>query len=529
MAKIRTIKIIDSNPYEEAEKGLEKELQDGNDYIYLFPLDDINATDIRIAKRYGLTTLGKNFFNGERNLVMKGSLNNLKRYCKEYLGYEMHPDYLYKENEFGGDIKDACKDSYYSDKDKQNKEFVKNAISEMNRYIRNWNFMSAHEKQEIGCSLAELKSRVKELESVNDACKDSTCKDIIINGGFKDWNPSTLIAKMKETRNADMHTNRKDKQGNIHTIFVSMSGNVENAHGWVDIVVEKPDGSQDRVLTERANSWKDAIRIMEKYKRQHINDSVKDVYEEKVVNGYVIGKFANGGYSVYNNQGHFEEDKNNGYKTEAEAIKRAKSLPKGIAIGDSIKDKHQKMIKMINVVKGFKDAKVKDYDERILNKLKEIAQQGEKLKPEYENFMFKIKRHMGSTYQQIQEFKKEYPRKYDLIKSQEENLNKKVETLAKEWNKYIDLIARGSNMFPRAINSLPTMTIYNQVLGEIQNLQERKGKKPWEDSKVKDNMVYTEKNGIILIIKDGKVIVKFPDKKSAIEAGYDIDNTIKRK
>ena len=43
---------------------------------------------------------------------------------------------------------------------------------------------------------------------------------------------------------------------------------------------------------------------------------------EKVVNGYVIGRGADGQYTVYNNAGHFEEDKNKGYKTEAEAIKR---------------------------------------------------------------------------------------------------------------------------------------------------------------------------------------------------------------
>ena len=53
---------------------------------------------------------------------------------------------------------------------------------------------------------------------------------------------------------------------------------------------------------------------------------------EKVVNGYVIGKGAGGQYTVYNNAGHFEEDKNRGYKTEAEAIKRANSLKKGIAV-----------------------------------------------------------------------------------------------------------------------------------------------------------------------------------------------------
>lgn len=77
----------------------------------------------------------------------------------------------------------------------------------------------------------------------------------------------------------------------------------------------------------------------EKYFDSINEDSVKD-YKEKVVNGYVIGKNYYGRYTVYNNKGHFEEDKNNCYKTEEEAIRRAKSLPKGIAIDDknSIKD-----------------------------------------------------------------------------------------------------------------------------------------------------------------------------------------------
>lgn len=57
-----------------------------------------------------------------------------------------------------------------------------------------------------------------------------------------------------------------------------------------------------------------------------------DNYKEKIVNGYVIGRDAYGHYTVYNNEGHFEVDKNNCYDTEEEAIERAKSLKKGIAI-----------------------------------------------------------------------------------------------------------------------------------------------------------------------------------------------------
>lgn len=77
---------------------------------------------------------------------------------------------------------------------------------------------------------------------------------------------------------------------------------------------------------------------------------------EKIVNGYVIGKGADGQYTVYNNAGHFEEDKNKGYKTEAEAIKRANSLKKGIAVEED--KEHYEIIDKIdnaNIPKEKKD------------------------------------------------------------------------------------------------------------------------------------------------------------------------------
>lgn len=63
-----------------------------------------------------------------------------------------------------------------------------------------------------------------------------------------------------------------------------------------------------------------------------------DNFKEKVVNGYVIGKSSDNKFTVYNNEGHFEEDKNNFYDTEEEAIKRANSLKKGIAVEDDEAD-----------------------------------------------------------------------------------------------------------------------------------------------------------------------------------------------
>lgn len=84
-------------------------IEDAEKYIYQFPR--LTSRDVQEAKKYGLEFLGKVGKNGFQpgDYVIKGDLNNLKRYCDEYLGYEMHPDYLYKENNFDIDVLD-CKD-----------------------------------------------------------------------------------------------------------------------------------------------------------------------------------------------------------------------------------------------------------------------------------------------------------------------------------------------------------------------------------------------------------------------------------
>ena len=64
------------------------------------------------------------------------------------------------------------KDSYYTEAEKKDKKFVKSAIEEMSRYIRNWDYLTKKEKQNIGCSLNELRKRVDELKTVK--LEDST-------------------------------------------------------------------------------------------------------------------------------------------------------------------------------------------------------------------------------------------------------------------------------------------------------------------------------------------------------------------
>lgn len=67
----------------------------------------------------------------------------------------------------------AIEDSYYTESEKKDKQFVKNAIEEMEGYINNWNFLTARQKRDIGSSREQLKARVAELKQV----KDSSIKD----------------------------------------------------------------------------------------------------------------------------------------------------------------------------------------------------------------------------------------------------------------------------------------------------------------------------------------------------------------
>lgn len=89
-------------PEEEAEEV------DTGKYIYLFP-GDLNKRDLKELKNYNLELLGVQELEGWngmtfKDFAVKGTKEDLERYCSEYLDYVMHPDYLYKEGEFAGDL-----------------------------------------------------------------------------------------------------------------------------------------------------------------------------------------------------------------------------------------------------------------------------------------------------------------------------------------------------------------------------------------------------------------------------------------
>ena len=73
-------------------------------YLYLFP--ELTDEDVDMLKAYGLTFEGKNRgpSSNEDNWVVTGNRASLERYADKWLGYELHPDYLYEYEDFAGDI-----------------------------------------------------------------------------------------------------------------------------------------------------------------------------------------------------------------------------------------------------------------------------------------------------------------------------------------------------------------------------------------------------------------------------------------
>lgn len=89
-----------------AKKAIKEEAEE--EYVYqFFPL---TKEDKSMLKKYNLEFLGRQGKGGFQpgDSIVKGTLENLKKYCKEWLGYEMHPDYLCKEGDFCKDFLESC-------------------------------------------------------------------------------------------------------------------------------------------------------------------------------------------------------------------------------------------------------------------------------------------------------------------------------------------------------------------------------------------------------------------------------------
>ena len=124
------------------------------DSKYLFPR--LNNEDRKNLEKYNLRLVKS---NGEDSLV-EGDLSDLKRYAKEYLGYELHPDYIHDADEI---------EKYFSPDKKY--------------YVMldgNWGEIYDTKTQETIWSGRYTKGSAKQLledwkraNNINDNCKDS--------------------------------------------------------------------------------------------------------------------------------------------------------------------------------------------------------------------------------------------------------------------------------------------------------------------------------------------------------------------
>lgn len=88
-----------------------EKVKDSQKYIYQFPAD-LNKRDLAELKNYNLELLGRvkdkvEMVSGDKivyDYAVRGTKEDLERYCSDYLDYSMHPDFLYLEEDYGAEI-----------------------------------------------------------------------------------------------------------------------------------------------------------------------------------------------------------------------------------------------------------------------------------------------------------------------------------------------------------------------------------------------------------------------------------------
>ena len=248
--------------------------EDDEQYIYLFPQDGMDERDIDAFDDYNLTYLGKNEFEDEddrghtwteKNLVVVGTKANLERYADEYLaGYSLHPDYLYKEDDFAGEIIDEGK-----------KDMCEVCPD---------------------CKKSPCVCEDKVLhESRGEHVDEQT--GWLINGTLDEFDPKELIDAVKE-RKRNLHTNRITKDTDDHKVIYYigldlLGHDLDDADVWVDVVKSEyergEDGelneTQDRVLMKNCGSepdkWDKAIDVINEW-RSGLKESIE---EDKAIKG----------------------------------------------------------------------------------------------------------------------------------------------------------------------------------------------------------------------------------------------------
>lgn len=107
-----------------------EEYKEDEEYVYEFAADDITKDDIKMMKFYNIKPLGKlKSFEDENyyNFAVKGKYKDLKKFCDDYLDYQLHPDYICPEEDFDYEDREwvrGVKESATKSKDIKDRKLV---------------------------------------------------------------------------------------------------------------------------------------------------------------------------------------------------------------------------------------------------------------------------------------------------------------------------------------------------------------------------------------------------------------------
>lgn len=99
---------------------------------------------------------------------------------KKYGGYKV------TYSDCGSVLKDGAEEN--------DKEFLKNAIEEMERYVSNWSFMTASEKRNVGMDRNQLRNKIDEYRRKLATLKDTKTKDYAVTATRREGTDKIVYA-----------------------------------------------------------------------------------------------------------------------------------------------------------------------------------------------------------------------------------------------------------------------------------------------------------------------------------------------
>lgn len=283
-----------------AKKGLKE--SDSRLYVYqFFPLKD---RDIEAAEeRYGLVFIGtqgpKGFQPGDT--CIRGTLKQLERFCDEYLGYEMHPDYLCPADSFDDEFLECLKRGRALKKavdDKKVNEAIVN-LNDNEEVAKARKVMDSKEEPKKEETIVDV-----DAETV-DQLKDSYVGNAILRCPVC----RTLIYKQPEDLKKDgdnelynveeecPHCHTKDGFELVGQVAEMSAAQAEEESDEGDTTGKsndaEPKGQEDDKDKEDEHKRPSRIEAEESMTREFVLESIDEERFDKLVNQYLSATYSN--------------------------------------------------------------------------------------------------------------------------------------------------------------------------------------------------------------------------------------------